>query len=68
MPSKTDSLFYEANDSKFSTIINSQTKVAHAICNCISLSRDPKLQLSPSRAKQDLAKMMSDVEDAKKQG
>ncbi len=60
--------FYEESESKFTTILNSQTKVARAILDCLSLMGDPKRQLmSRSKGKLDLAKMMEAVERGEKE-
>lgn len=60
--------FYEESNSNFTTALNSQTKVARSILDCISLMRDPKLQLSSSsRGKMELARMMEAVQKAEEE-
>ncbi len=52
---------------KFPTMINTQMKVAKSIYVCISLMRNPKLQISSeSRVHAEITKLLDTVEDAAK--
>lgn len=55
--------FYEDKEgTEFATFLNTQTKIARSIYECISLMRDPKKQILPGRrGKEELAKMMESV-------